>query len=326
VVAVVYAMSAAAFGVLAQFLLSYDELSTALEQVATISRVEPSVGLEIPLLSTKVKIWACVMAAFVALCGFGGGMLFLSRFRHLERMLKERAAELEGVDNSRRLFFAKASHELRTPVTAMRGEAEVALADAEDTGALRAALKHVVAHADFLGHRIEEMIGLARTADGKLHLDRQKLDLRQVVSNAVQSSRAFASSVEVEINLSLPSRPMAVLGDELWLNRSVLAVIENALKFSPMGGKVSVELEAKETLAEVTVSDEGPGIVAEELPLVFEAYYQADAGRMRGGSGLGLAMTRWVAEQHGGKATARNIGSYVRPAGCAVTISVASVA
>jgi signal transduction histidine kinase len=265
---------------------------------------------------------AAALATVIILCVFGGGLLFLRRSRHLERLLSQRAAELDEVDSSRRLFFATASHELRTPVTAIRGEAEVALSDAEDLETARQALRHIGAHAKFLNHRIEEMIGIARASDGKLHLDEARLDLREIAATAVEDARPFAHSVEVALDMTLPDAPVEVVGDATWLRRAMLAVIENALKFSPMEGRVGVTLAQRDGFAEVTVTDQGPGVMPEELPLVFEAYYQTDAGKARGGSGLGLSMTRWVAEQHGGRAYARNIGGWRRPDGCAVTMAV----
>ncbi len=269
-----------------------------------------------------VKAYAILLGISVILCVFGGGWLFLRRSRHLEDLLEQRATELNDVDASRRLFFAKASHELRTPVTAIRGEAEIALEDAQDLEAVREALTHINATAKFLNHRIEEMIGIARASDGKLHLDASRVDLRAIVEGAIQDARIFATSVAVSVEGTLPSRPVEVVGDALWLKRALLAVVENALKFSPMDGKVTVQLEVKNGMGEITVTDNGPGVMPEELPLLFDAYYQTDAGKARGGSGLGLAMTRWVAEQHGGRAFARNIGSWRRPDGCAVTIAI----
>jgi len=293
------------------------------EQLAAARAAEAEVARRNADLSSRaVTGRGAVLATVVILCVFGGGLLFLKRSRHLERMLSQRAAELDAVDSSRRLFFATASHELRTPVTAIRGEAEVALADAEDLDAARQALRHIEANAKFLNHRIEEMIGIARTSDGKLHLDEARLDLRDIAATAVDDARAFAHSVEVALDLALPDSPVEVIGDAIWLRRALLAIIENALKFSPMEGRVGVTLAERDSLAELTVTDQGPGVMPEELPLVFEAYYQTDAGKARGGSGLGLSMTRWVAEQHGGRAYARNIGGWRRPNGCAVTMAV----
>jgi signal transduction histidine kinase len=302
---------------------SHQQIVRLAEQLAETGAAEAEAARSRAERSRRaIRGHAAALATFIILCVFGGGLLFLRRSRHLERLLTQRAAELDEVDASRRLFFATASHELRTPVTAIRGEAEVALADAEDLDAAREALRHIGAHAKFLNHRIEEMIGIARTSDGKLHLDEARLDLRDIAATAVEDARSFAHSVEVALDLSLPDAPVEVVGDATWLRRALLAIIENALKFSPMEGRVGVTLAQRDNFAEVTVTDQGPGVMPEELPLVFEAYYQTDAGKARGGSGLGLSMTRWVAEQHGGRAYARNIGGWRRPDGCAVTMAV----
>ena len=277
VVVLVYAAGGAILAVLLKFLESYQRFARTLDQSVDVT-LQPGPP-------TAITLWASILAVMVFLCVFGGGFLFVSRSRHLERMLAQRAAELEEVDRSRRLFFAKASHELRTPVTTLRGEAEVALADEDDPEALRRALTHIVAHAQFLGHRIEELIGIAQTSDGKLHLDMKRVDLRDIVASAAADAQFFASSVEVAIKESLPAAPAMVSGDQLWLKRALLAVIENALKFSPMQGNVEVTLIARDGGFEMTVADQGPGVVADELPLIFDAYYQAEAGKTRGGSG-----------------------------------------
>lgn len=265
---------------------------------------------------------AIILAGVVFLSVTGGGWMFLRRSRNLEALLEERTREIEEIDQSRRLFFAKASHELRTPITAMRGEAEVALADRDsDLDAMRDSLQNVIAYSSFLTHRIEEMIGLARTADGKLHLESDPLDLRDIVKDAVHDSSSYANSVEVTLRVSIPDTRVPITGDALWLRRALLAVIENALKFSPMEGTVRVTLVSSKLSAKIEIADEGPGVTPDELPLIFEAYYQTDAGRMRGGSGLGLALARWVVEQHGGTAGASNIGNLARY-GCRVTLTL----
>lgn len=310
------------------------ELYKFLESYVTFSRQtmalgEPSAAADLRAglrslvqLEVAIRQWSVILGFTVFVSVFGGGAIFLLRARNLERLLAARAQELEEVDRSRRLFFAKASHELRTPVTALRMEAEVALIDKADANLTLDALGQIVAQAKFLGHRIEEMIGIAQTADGKLHLDRNRVDLGEVIEAAVKDARLFAKSVEASLELALPDKPVVVVGDALWLRRAALAVIENSLKFSPIGGAVNVSLEQRENAARITVRDQGPGVVADELPLIFEAYYQTETGKDRGGNGLGLAMSRWVAEQHGGKTWAYNLGSYRRPSGCAVTLEL----
>jgi signal transduction histidine kinase len=322
VVAIVYGLWATVLFLLFRFLSSFQQYAS-FAQTLVSAPLAPDAGALAAELRMEVLAEAALLGAMVLLSVTLGGALFLSRSRYLERLLASRAAEIEEIDRSRRLFFATASHELRTPVTAIMGEAEVALFDEEhDPPAMLQALDHIIAHARFLGHRIEEMIGLAQTSDGKLHLDSEALDFREVVNEAAEDARWFAASVEVSLDVKLPARAVHVVGDRLWLKRALLAVIENALKFSPMKGKVTIEMIEQESNVEVVVTDEGPGIVPDELPLIFEAYYQTATGRERGGSGLGLAMTRWVAEQHGGKAYARNLPHHRRRAGCAVTIII----
>ena len=250
---------------------------------------------------------ATLLTVVALLSAVSGGWLILRRTRSLEGMVRARTAQIEEADRSRRLFFAKASHELRTPVTAMRGEAEVALANGRaDLGALQESLRHLLANATFLGHRIDELLGLASADDGKLHIVRESIDLGSTIEAAADDATPFAGSVEVHIVLDRVDAPLPALGDARWLRQAVLAVIDNGLKFSPMGGVLAIAVSREGNHARIAVTDSGPGVMSDELPRIFDAYYQAEAGRSRGGSGLGLALSRWVAEQHGGTVAAEN--------------------
>ena len=105
---------------------------------------------------------------------------------------------------------------------------------------------------------------------------------------------------------TIPAAPVLVQADARWLEQALLAVIDNGLKFSDPDGVLALALAVTADEAVVTIADDGPGILPTELPRVFDAYYQAEAGRARGGTGLGLALARWVAEQHGGRIYAEN--------------------
>ena len=108
------------------------------------------------------------------------------------------------------------------------------------------------------------------------------------------------------------------MADARWLGQALLAVVDNGLKFSDPGGRLGLSLAMAGGRAILAVADDGPGIVPAELPRIFDAYYQAEAGRGRGGTGLGLALARWVAEQHGGWIRAEN-----RPdGGCRVVLGL----
>ncbi len=272
---------------------------------------------ELERLHTKTVVLAIALAAAALLCALGVAWLLLRRNRSLEAMVQARTAQLEEVDRSRRLFFAKASHELRTPVTAMRGEAEVALlGHAPQAEALRQSLSHIHASATFLGHRIDELLGLASANDGKLQLLRQKVELGALVKAAIEEATSFARSVEVNIELNEAGVPLFLEGDARWLRQALLTIIDNGLKFSPMGDVLTIALAASGDAARIIVTDNGPGVMPDDLPRIFDAYYQSEHGRQRGGNGLGLALARWVVEQHGGviRASTRKEG------GCCIMV------
>lgn len=252
--------------------------------------------------------WLAILLAAGSLAAAAlGAFLLLRANRDLGREVDARTAELQAVDRSRRLFFAKASHELRTPVTVMRGEAEVTLSDPHASVAdLRQSLAHVAANADFLGRRIEELLGLSKADDGQLALSIQPVSLTQLVRASVEGAQGYARSADVRIDLSAPGAPLRLSGDGRWLGQALLAVIDNGVKFSPQNAALHVALTAQGDRAAIAVTDHGPGMLAEELPRIFDAYYQTEEGRMRGGTGLGLALARWVVEQHGGTIMAAN--------------------
>lgn len=260
------------------------------------------------------------LLAGVALAAAGlGGWSLLRANRDLAGQVAARTEDLLAVDRSRRLFFAKASHELRTPVTALRSVAEVALASmGADGGDARAVLGDVVAQAQFLGHRIDEMLALASAEEGKPVLALVPCDLRAVMAGVAAAAEAYARSVEVEIACEGPQGAVMVMADARWLGQAVLAVVENGLKFSDPGGRLRMELQVAGGEAVIGVTDAGPGILPAELPRIFDAYYQAEAGRERGGTGLGLALARWVAEQHGGWIRAENLAG----GGCRVVLGL----
>ena len=276
---------------------------------------------------TRLRTRTTLLAVLLVLAAGGSALLgalgLIAANRRLADEVAEKTAELATVDRSRRLFFAKASHEMRTPITVMRGEAEVALADpAAEPLALREALVHVVANAEFLEHRIAELLALARADDGQLQLVDEPVDLVTLVQGAGDAARGYARSAEVVLAVETPVPTPTVRGDARWLQQAVLAIVDNAVKFSPSGAKVTLRLTSIEDSARIEVVDHGVGVADEALPRIFDAYYQADAGRSRGGTGLGLALARWVVEQHGGSIRAANGQSDSSAAGATVTIEL----
>ncbi len=289
--------------------------------VARITRQESEeieqVRRELDHLLGRTVMLAIALAGAALLCATGAGWMLIRHNRSLEAVVRARTARLDAVDASRRLFFAKASHELRTPVTVLRGEAEVALLDpAAPAAALRASLAHVIASAAALGHRIDELLGLASADDGQLKLARRPAELCALIDAAVAEAGPLARSAEVTITAIKPGHPVDFQGDARWLRQALLAVIDNGLKFSPLGGVLSVALAVDGGTASICVTDRGAGVMPADLPRIFDAYYQSQESRQRGGSGLGLALARWVTEQHGGTIVAAGVPG----GGCAVTL------
>jgi two-component system sensor histidine kinase BaeS len=251
---------------------------------------------------------AGLMVAAVASAVLGGlGLLW--RNRRLAQEVARRTETISAIDASRRLFFAKASHELRTPVTVMRGEAEVALAN---PGAEAEALQHVVAQADFLEHRVAELLALAQAEDGQLRLSYDCCNLDGVARDAIAAASGYATSNRIALRLEV-HEPVMIRCDCRWLTQAVVAILDNAIKFSNAGGTVEVAVDR----LSITVSDQGIGLMPESIPRVFDAFYTTDAGA-RGGSGLGLALARWVVEQHGGTIAAENL----ERGGCRIRIEL----
>lgn len=216
-----------------------------------------------------------------------------------------RAGRLAEIDRTRRLFFAKLSHELRTPVTVLRGEAEVALRIDDDAGALRDALGHVVASAGYLERRLEELLGIASAEDGRLTLDLVPFDLGALICAVAGQAGPFARSSAIRLDVDVPDVPVAVVGDARWIRQAVLALVDNAVKFSFEDKAVALSLRIEDAKAVIAVADRGVGLGDIDPARMFEAYHQSAAGRARGGVGLGLALAAWIVEQHGGRIAAR---------------------
>lgn len=227
--------------------------------------------------------------------------------RERTRQLEESSERLRAIDASRRLFFGKISHELRTPVTVLSGEAEVALRSRDESvDGYRTALEHILATSGYLRRRLNDLIGLARSEDGRVQIEREPMSLRDGLREAATVAEAYARSSSVFLVTDAGGEPAWILGDASWIRQATLALIDNAVKFSPADGRVSARIERGQHWHAIEIADQGPGISAEMLPKIFDPYYQTVDGRERGGAGLGLAVARWVSEQHGGRISARN--------------------
>ncbi len=205
-------------------------------------------------------------------------------------------AALETSVGAQRRLVADASHELRTPLTAVRTNIDLlregTLSDTEAEHALAEASTEL----DALTTLLSDLVELARGEERKLRFEEVQLD--DLVAAAVERARSRAPQMAFETTLS----PTLVQADPVLLDRAVMNLLDNAVKWSPAGGPVEVTVRA----GEVVVADHGPGVAEQDLPHVFDRFYRAAAARSKPGAGLGLAIVREAATAHGGSATVEN--------------------
>jgi heavy metal sensor kinase len=213
---------------------------------------------------------------------------------------------LHAAVSRERAFVADAGHELRTPLSVLRMELELANRPQRSRDELRDAIRHAVDETDRLSGLAEELLLLASTHEGH-HAAVEDADVEAIVQQAVASTRARAEAHCVELSVVSTSAVSAPVVPDL-LRRAVDNLLDNALRYSPPGGGVVVSISSQAGEAVVRVADQGPGFPPEFLPHAFERFRRADDARARvdGGSGLGLAIVDAIALTHGGSADAAN--------------------
>lgn len=209
---------------------------------------------------------------------------------------------LLGLEARRRQFFAELSHELRTPVTVIRGEADIALRGPEDPAELRAALTRIVAASDELGGRVRELLDAARSGAEQYALARQEASLAEIVTEAVRQMQAVAQFRGVWLAFLAPPTECRVLVDRERLQQALVIVLDNALRYSPAGGHVEVRIGVEAELASITVDDEGVGMAPAELEHAFEPHFRGREAQTLDpdGCGLGLSIAERILAAHGG--------------------------
>ena len=220
-------------------------------------------------------------------------------------LVRKSTGPVEASMETMRRFMADAAHELRTPITVLRSQAEVALQRDRDSEAYAAALRRVESEAARLGATVEDLLTLARADAGERPLERRRVFLDDLALDAASAAQALAARRGVTLDVGTFEEAV-VTGDPALLRQLLMIVLDNAVKFTPGGGRVRVSAAAPSGQAEVVVEDTGVGITAEQLPHIFDRFYRGDPARARGngapeGAGLGLAIARWIADAHGAR-------------------------
>lgn len=207
---------------------------------------------------------------------------------------------LEHAIGDMKQFSTALAHELRTPLAALRGETELALLHARSPDDLRQSLGSQLEELDRLARLITELLTLARAEAGDITLARASVDVGAVAQAVCQSLAPVAESRG--LTLACEAATARVRGDAGWIERLCLNLVDNAIAFTPTGGRVTVRVRADAGVARLDVADTGIGIQPADVPHLFDRFYQADPSRSArgGGIGLGLSLARWITLRHGG--------------------------
>jgi signal transduction histidine kinase len=225
----------------------------------------------------------------------------------LAETLNQMMTRLERSFAALRRFTADASHELKTLLTVVRAGVERAITRPNQPPETLAPLEETLQEVNRMTELLDALLTLARADEGRADLHREPVDLREIIDEAGETGELLAEHAGVAIEIGMPPDPVVVPVDHSRVRQLVLNLIENAVKYTPRGGTVTVELSAADRgkgRVQLTVADTGIGIAAGDLPHIFDRFWRADSARTRTGerpgTGLGLAICKWIAEAHGG--------------------------
>lgn len=214
---------------------------------------------------------------------------------------------LESYFQALRRFTADASHELKTPLTVLRADVERAMSASTSARERLVALEEALQETTRMAELVEQLLTLARADEGRFDLHREPVQLEPLVRDVFETAVILGEAAGLRV--SMPALEDAtVMGDYPRLRQLFLNLVTNAIKYTPRGGEVEVALRRAGDVVTLSVRDTGIGIAAADLPYIFDRFWRADRVRSRnterGGFGLGLAISQWIAQAHGGHLTA----------------------
>jgi heavy metal sensor kinase len=221
----------------------------------------------------------------------------------LAMTINDLLTRLESAFSEQQRFIADASHELRTPLAVLRGETEVALAKRRSADEYQESLSLIQEEAERLSRIVEDLFILARQPiDAPATLIRERVSLNDAVKDCARAAQVLATRKGVRLTTENNSSSIHLNGDKELITRMILNLLDNAVKYTPAGGEISLALTRQNGNAEIVVRDTGIGIPEVDRQRIFDRFYRVDKARSRelGGAGLGLSIVRWIVEVHGG--------------------------
>jgi len=220
--------------------------------------------------------------------------------KNLACAFNEMLERIEALVRELKEVINNVAHDLRSPITCIRGLAESALLDRKDLKAYRQMAGAVIEESDRLVEMINTMLEIAQAESGVLEITRSLVDVRQIIKDAQELFLPVAEDKLVRLDVSLPSEPLTVLGDVARLQRVVANILDNAIKYTPAHGRVIISADSDASGVSIAVRDTGPGIDQVDLPYIFDRFYRGEKSRSSPGNGLGLSLALAIIRMHGG--------------------------
>lgn len=230
-------------------------------------------------------------------------------YQKLIHVLNGMLARLDSAFETQRQFTADASHELRSPLTALRGELELVRRRDRSPEEYQTAIDSALEEVERLGRMAEDLLTLARSDSGAMTARLRRSDLTEILSRTVERLRPAAGDRQIELRIDAPESMIGCFDADM-IGRVIWNLVENAINFSPAGGRVDIRLLEDEGFANVEIADVGPGIPEEQLARIFERFFRGDESRGSGkavsGTGLGLSIAAALIHLHGGRISVTN--------------------
>ncbi|MBX6312716.1 MAG: PAS domain S-box protein [Isosphaeraceae bacterium] len=228
----------------------------------------------------------------------------------IQDALRQRAEAMVTVDERKNVFVATLVHELRNLLAPIVNSAQILRRRLPQSPRVQEPLRIIEHQGRQLERLIDDLLNVVRAHVGKLTLNKEALQLDEIIQRSMESVRPLVQSHKQELSVTMPMGPIELDGDPLRLQQVFVNLLSNAAKYTPEGGRIMVSATVEDSEAVVRVRDTGAGISPEDLPSIFELFTQAEYGRERvqGGLGIGLSVVKTLVELHGGTVQVRSEG------------------